>query len=53
MSKEYVFKLTEEEANVVLNALALRPYMEVAELIGKIHEQAAQQLGGDADGPGA
>ena len=44
MKKEYVFKLTEEEANVVLNALTVRPYIEVAELIGKLHDQALEQV---------
>ena len=42
-AKEYTFTLTEREANVMLNALAQRPYVEVADLIAKIHEQAAKQ----------
>ena len=41
--KTYVFKLTEDQANVILNALALRPYCEVAALIGEIHSQADAQ----------
>jgi len=41
MQKTYSFTFTEQEANVILNALAQRPYIEVAELIGKIQQQAA------------
>lgn len=41
--KEYTFTMTEREANIMLNALAQRPYAEVAGLIAKIHEQAEKQ----------
>ena len=37
-------ELTVDEVNVILNALASRPYMEVAELIGKIHNEGKKQL---------
>ena len=37
-------ELTVDEVNVVLNALAGRPYSEVAELIGKIHNEGEKQL---------
>ena len=40
---KYVLNLSEYEVNVVLNALALRPYLEVAELIATIQKQAAGQ----------
>ena len=41
--KKYKFTLTEEQVNIVLNALAMRPYFEVTELIAEIHQQAAEQ----------
>lgn len=41
--REYTFKLTDEQANTVLNALATRPYYEVAELIAEIQRQAVEQ----------
>ena len=41
--KEYTLTLTEDDANTILHALSLRPYIEVAELIGKIHMQAAEK----------
>lgn len=37
-------ELTVDEVNVVLNALASRPYGEVADLIGKIHTEGEKQL---------
>lgn len=36
-------ELEEKEAQVLLNALAARPYMEVAGLIQRIMEQVTQQ----------
>ena len=36
--------LTVDEINIILNALANRPYGEVAELIGKIHNEGEKQL---------
>jgi hypothetical protein len=40
---EYTFKLTEAEAQILLNALVKEPYMTVAELIAKIQAQATEQ----------
>lgn len=37
-------ELSLEEVNIVLNALSTRPYMEVAELIGKIQTQGNEQI---------
>ena len=45
-------KLSLEEVNLVLNALAVRPYMEVAELIEKIKAEGERQLKKGADGEG-
>ena len=36
--------LTVEEVNIILNALSSRPYVEVAELIGKIHTEGEKQF---------
>ena len=41
--KEINLKLTVEEANVILTALGNMPYSQVFQLIGKIHQQAAEQ----------
>lgn len=40
---EYTFKLTEAEAQTMLNALVKEPYMTVAELVAKIQVQATEQ----------
>lgn len=37
-------KLTVEEVNIVLNALANRPYGEVYQLIAKIQSEGEKQL---------
>ena len=37
-------ELSLEEINIVLNALSIRPYAEVAEVIGKIQEQGNKQI---------
>lgn len=42
--QNYTFTFTEQEANVILNALGQRPYVEVAGLIGKIQQQAAETI---------
>ena len=42
--KNIKLELSVEEVNVVLNALACRPYGEVAELIGKIRSEGEKQL---------
>jgi hypothetical protein len=47
MDDVYTFVLTEQEANIILNALAQRPYIEVADLIAKIHQQAQEQKKAD------
>ena len=36
--------LNVQDLNVVMNALAQRPYLEVAELIGKVQRQAQEQM---------
>ena len=41
---EIKLTLTVDEVNLVLNALAARPYAEVAELIGKIQTQGQKQI---------
>lgn len=38
------FTLTEAEAQIILDALALRPYIEVVAVIDKIQQQAAEQM---------
>lgn len=42
--KELTFKLTIEEANLVLEGLGTMPFKTVFALIGKIQNQAADQL---------
>ncbi len=44
--KELTLNLTVEEVNQILDALGTKPFKEVFELIGKIQNQAAQQLNG-------
>ncbi len=41
--KKLLFTLTIEEANLIFKALGDRPFNEVFELIGKLHEQANEQ----------
>ena len=41
---EIKLTLTVEEVNIVLNALAVRPYVEVAELISKIKTEGEKQI---------
>lgn len=43
--KDFVFTVTEQEANTLLNALGNMPYLQVAALIAKLQQQAqaAQQ----------
>lgn len=40
--KNYTLNLTEQEVNNILFALAQMPYVEVVELIAKIHKQAEE-----------
>lgn len=39
----YKFEFTEEEVNKILFSLAKEPYIEVVDIINKIHEQANEQ----------
>lgn len=41
---ELTFKLTEQEAQVVLNAIAKEPLGEVIEVFNKIQMQASEQM---------
>ncbi len=43
-SPKIVFEITLEEANLIFKALGKQPFAEVFELIGKLNEQANQQL---------
>ncbi len=43
-SPKIVFEITLEEANLIFKALGKQPFAEVYELIGKLNEQANQQL---------
>lgn len=40
--KNYSLNFTEQEVNAILFALSQRPYIEVSELISKIHKQAEE-----------
>ena len=42
-------KLTVEEVNIVLNALAARPYGEVFQLVNKIQNEGSRQLDQSVD----
>lgn len=44
MEKLMNITFTEQELNVVLNALAQRPFAEVFQLVGKIQTEAQAQL---------
>lgn len=41
---ELILKLTQQEAQTVLNALVKEPYAEVVEVINKIQLQASEQM---------
>ena len=41
---EFRFKLSEHEAQIMLNALAKEPYGLVIEVINKIQKQASEQM---------
>ena len=43
--KDIHLQLTTDEANLILEALGNLPFVKVYTLIGKIQEQARQQLG--------
>ncbi|MFE8697987.1 hypothetical protein ACFYKT_16720 [Cytobacillus sp. FJAT-53684] len=40
---EFTFKLTEAEAQKVLDALIKEPYITVVDVVNKIQEQASEQ----------
>lgn len=42
---ELVFKLSRQEAQIVLDALTKEPYIAVVDLINKVQEQASEQMG--------
>jgi hypothetical protein len=44
ITNELNFSLSIDEANVILNALGERPYVQVADLIVKMQLQAQEQL---------
>jgi len=46
---EITLKLTIEEANLILESLGNLPFARVYQLIGKIQQQAGQQLNGHDD----
>ncbi len=47
MERAVTLEVTVEDLNVILAALGERPFSQVYALIGKIQEQAAEQLGAD------
>ena len=47
MEKTITFQLTIDEANLILQALGNLPFSQVYPIIGKINEQANQQLNED------
>jgi hypothetical protein len=51
--KDISLTLTIEETNLVLEALGNLPFVRVFALIGKIQEQARQQLSDDTPSPSA
>jgi hypothetical protein len=40
---DFIFKLTEQEAQTVLNALVKEPYGLVVDVVNKIQQQAIEQ----------
>lgn len=42
--KEFTFKLSESEAQLILNVLSKEPYIEVVDVINSIQIQANKQL---------
>jgi|JI81BgreenRNA_FD_contig_31_4809112_length_687_multi_2_in_0_out_0_2 hypothetical protein len=42
---QIVFQMTLEEANLIFKALGKLPFEQVYELIGKLNQQANEQLG--------
>jgi hypothetical protein len=50
MEKTMQLTFTEQELNIVFNALAQRPYAEVFQLLGKIQQEAQAQLKDNENG---
>jgi hypothetical protein len=46
--KEIHFTVTIDEANLILEGLGHLPFAKVYQLVGKLQEQARQQVNGDA-----
>jgi hypothetical protein len=51
--KEFNLQITLDEANLILEALGNLPFVKVYALIGKIQEQAGQQLNPEDQSNGA
>jgi len=47
--KEFEFQVSEQEANLIVGALAKMPFESVAALIAKIQQQAQAQMAPQAD----
>jgi hypothetical protein len=50
--KEFNLQITLDEANLILEALGNLPFVKVYALIGKIQEQAGQQLSAEEQANG-
>jgi len=46
-TKNLKFTVTLDEANLILRALSQLPFQEVYELVGKLNQQANDQLGAE------
>lgn len=44
-------EITQQEAQIILNALIKQPYIEVAEVIAHIQQQASDQMQGEKTKP--
>lgn len=42
-------EMSVDDVNIILNALACRPYGEVAELVNKIHAEGEKQLESESE----
>lgn len=47
MQKEIQLQFSPDEVNLILEGLGNLPFVKVYQLIGKIQEQASQQVSGD------
>lgn len=41
---ELIFKLNEQEAQIILNALTREPYITVVDVVNKLQQQASEQM---------